>query len=197
MEIGLIYAPWATPLEPDELDGLIPWHISTQWQLNEWESQNIEKWFSWSRSARWDILTEIFCKKLHKNLFWGTWEWAWRFRKSDKNIWCSWVKVGVELKQVLNNAKYWLENETFPLHEIAIRLHHWLVLVHPFPNGNGRFSRAMADILLEREKVSPLSWKYFWDMEDSSEIRLRYIDSLKKADNWDFEGLVKLCSPDL
>jgi Fic-DOC domain mobile mystery protein B len=195
MEIKLIHVPWSTPLDPDELDGLIPWHISTQWDLNEWESLNIENGISWSKSARGNIFTEEFCKKLHKKMFAETWQWAWEFRKSDKNIWCPWIQVGVELRDVLDTAQFWFEHKTFPLHEIAIRLHYRLVFVHPFPNGNGRFSRAMADILLQRNKQTPLLWHTFGDLENTSHVREMYIASLRKADNWDFDDVIQLCSP--
>lgn len=37
------YALGATPLDLDEINGLIPSHITTQGQLNEWEAANILK----------------------------------------------------------------------------------------------------------------------------------------------------------
>jgi len=39
---------------------------------------------------------------------------------------------------LLDNCFYWIENKTFPEEEIAIRLKHRLVSIHPFSNGNGR-----------------------------------------------------------
>ena len=33
--------------------------------------------------------------------------------------------------------------------EIAVRLHHRLVAVHPFANGNGRHARTVADVLID------------------------------------------------
>ncbi len=110
----------------------------------------------WARISRGDIFTEHFCRKLHKEMFGETWKWAGEFRKSDKNIGCPWSRIGLELRDALDTAKYWTENKTFPIHDIAIRFHHRLVSVHPFPNGNGRFSRAMADILVFRSKEKPL-----------------------------------------
>lgn len=195
MAINLIYVPWATPLEIEEVDGLIPGHISTQWQLDEWETVNVSKWMQWGRRARLDIFTEQFCRKFHKEMFGNTWKWAWEFRKSDKNIGCPWSKIGLELRETLDTAKYWVENRTFPIHEIAIRFHHRLVSIHPFPNGNGRFSRAMADILLLRAKETPLAWNSFGNLSNANEIRKDYITALKKADNGDYSDLVQLCSP--
>lgn len=104
------------------------------------------------------MLTEEFCRKLHKSLFGETWNWAGEFRRSDKNIGCRWNQVGIELRKALEDARFWIENDTFSVYEIAIRFHHRLVFVHPFPNGNGRFSRAMADVLVSRKNLEPLLW---------------------------------------
>ena len=193
MEIKYIVG--ATPLEPEELSDLIPSHIQTQWQLNEWESINVESWLDWAQRGKKDIVTEMFCKTLHKKMFGKTWKWAGSFRRSDKNIGCPWIKIALELREVLDTTRFWIENKTFPIHEIAIRFHYRLVFVHSFPNGNGRFSRAMADILIARHKQTPLLWNTFWDIANMSDIHKKYIESLRKADNGDFSDLIDLCSP--
>lgn len=190
-----IYAPWATPLETEEIDALIPGHISTQGQLDEWEAMNISKWISWGNTARWDIFTEQFCRKLHKKMFGDTWEWAGEFRKSDKNIGCHWTKIGLELRDTLDTTKYWVEYKIFPIHEIAVRFHHRLVSIHPFPNGNGRFSRTMGNILIFRAKEASLAWNSFGNLWNTHEIRKLYIDALRKADNGDYLDLIQLCCP--
>ncbi len=94
-------------------------------------------------------------------MFGETWKWAGEFRRSDKNIGCPWSLVGIKLRNALDDAEFWVENKTFSVHEIAVRFHHRLVSVHPFPNGNGRFSRAMADILVFRNDWEPLLWNSF------------------------------------
>ena len=116
-------------------------------------------------------------------MFGDTWRWAGEFRKSDKNIGCPWPKIGLELREALDTVKYWVENRTFSIHEIAIRFHHRLVSIHPFPNGNGRFSRAMADILVFRAKETPLAWNSFGNLSSAHGIRKDYITALKTADN--------------
>ena len=43
------YPDGATLIDPDEAEGLMPTHITTQNQLNEWEQSNIleaERWVS-------------------------------------------------------------------------------------------------------------------------------------------------------
>lgn len=195
MAVRLEYPPGSTPLEAEELDALIPGHITTQGQLDEWETANVAKGMRWARTSRGDLFTEEFCRKLHKAMFGETWEWAGRFRKTDKNIGCSWNRVGIELRKTLDDAKFWMENGTFSIHEIAVQFHHRLVSVHPFPNGNGRFSRAMADILVFRNTSEPLLWTSLGNLANVGEIRKEYISVLKSADNGDYRWLIAFCVP--
>ena len=145
------YAPGATPLDPDEANGLIPKHITTQGQLNEWEQMNILDAEKWLRTQRFNIIqisTNAFIKKLHQRMFDQTWRWAGQFRKSNKNIGVDWLHIPVNLKVLMDDLCYQLENNIYPLDELAVRFHHRLVVIHPFANGNGRHARLMADILL-------------------------------------------------
>ncbi|MBI2308485.1 MAG: mobile mystery protein B [Rhodocyclales bacterium] len=82
-------------------------------------------------------------------MFGETWKWAGEFRKSDKNIGIDWLKISVEFRKLLDDVRYQLEHGSFPADEIAVRFHHRLVAIHPFPNGNGRHARLMADLLVE------------------------------------------------
>lgn len=195
MAIKLKYIEWATPIDASELDEIIPWYITTQGQLNELEALNIAKWLKWAYKSRWEMLSENFCKKLHKAMFDDVWKWAWEFRKTNKNIWCDWHLVWIELRKALDDVKFWVENKTFPIHEIALRMHHKLVYIHPFPNWNWRFCRAMADIMVSRYKLTPLLWQEFSNLANQSEIRNKYIKSLREADNWDYSMLLDLCIP--
>ena len=81
------YPEGATPLEPDEIEGLIPTHITTRAQLDRWEQDNINEALAWIEQRRpKDILSESFMKRLHKKMFCNVWQWAGKFRQSDKNI---------------------------------------------------------------------------------------------------------------
>ena len=132
------YLPGATPLDADELASLIPKHITLQGELNEWEQLNIEQGEAWARRQRKDILSEAFVGQLHQKMFGETWSWAGNFRKSNNNIGVDWQHVSVKLRDLLNDTRYQIEHTTYPPDEIATRFHHRLVLIHPFPNGNGR-----------------------------------------------------------
>lgn len=98
--------------------------------------------------------------------------------------------VAVKLNQLLGNAKYWVESETFPPDELAARVHHVLVWIHPFPNGNGRHSRMMADALLKQLGRPAFSWGGGGNLVSANEVRARYLAALRAADKNDFTELL-------
>jgi Fic-DOC domain mobile mystery protein B len=189
MAVELDYPAGATPLDADELANLIPGHITTQGELNEWEQLNIAQGEKWAHRQRKEILDEIFVRRLHRQMFGETWRWAGSFRKSDKNIGVDWLRIGVELKQLLDDARYQIEHSSFPADELAIRFHHRLVAIHPFPNGNGRHARLMADLLAMRLGRPRFTWGSA-SLVDPNEARQRYIKALQAADARDIAPLL-------
>jgi Fic-DOC domain mobile mystery protein B len=181
MTVWLDYPPGATSLDADELASLIPGHITTQGELNEWEQLNIVQGEQWARKQRKEILNEGFLRQLHKQMFRETWKWAGNFRKSDKNIGVDWLNIGVELKKLLDDVRYQVEHSAFPGDEIAVRFHHRLVAIHPFPNGNGRHARMMADLLVERLGKARFTWGSK-NLVDPDDTRKQYIAALQAAD---------------
>ena len=128
-----------TPLDPDEKAGLMPEHLATKGDLNDWEQENILRAVRWLKRVRApEVLSEGFCRELREQLFGKTWTSAGTFRKSDKNIGCDWRQVAVRLKDVFDNTRWWVDNATLPPDEIGARFHRDLVWIHPFPNGNER-----------------------------------------------------------
>lgn len=189
MAIKLDYPPGATPLDGDELASLIPGHIATQSELNEWEQLNIVQGENWVRKQRKAILNEAFLRQLHKQMFGETWRWAGEFRKSDKNIGVDWFNICVELKKLLDDTHYQIEHASYPPDEIAVRFHHRLVAIHPFSNGNGRHARLMADLLAERLGQPRFTWGSR-SLADQSETRQNYIAALQAADRRDIAPLL-------
>lgn len=180
-----------TPLDPDEKAGLIPDHLATKGELNDWEQENILKAVVWLKRARSpNVLSEGFCRDLHKRMFDKTWAWAGTFRKSDKNIGCDWTHIGHKLAQVFGNTQWWVDNATFPPDEIAARFHRDLVWIHPFPNGNGRHSRMMADALLRSMGHPVFSWGNGGSLVAVNEARIRYLAALRAADQGDYQLLM-------
>jgi Fic-DOC domain mobile mystery protein B len=188
-------ASGATPIEPKDLEGLIPKHISTQNELNELEASNILEGKKWAfGKKRNELLEEKFIKQLHKRMFAFIWKWAGTFRKSDKNLGIPWYNIVEELKILSEDTKYWIKNKTYNIDEIAIRFHHRLVFIHPFPNGNGRHARMMADLILYNFNNKMFSWGNNSLLNVSSsvtECRKKYLEALKEADRGNLEPLIK------
>lgn len=183
----------ATHLDPSERDGLRQTWITNRADLNVAEQENILKGALWARGRRGgaavDILTEDFGKALHERMFGDVWKWARKYRLTERNLGISAARIPAEMPMVFDDARYWVENKTFPSDEIAIRLHHRLTAIHPFPNGNGRHARMMADLLIERLGGKPFSWGG-GSLTDVGELRTKYINALQKADGHDVQPLI-------
>ena len=179
----------STPIDSDDLAGLIPKHIDTQEELNAWESQNILEAEPWAFKQQ-NILNVDFIKELHKKMFDHTWTWAGKFRHTDKNIGVDWKKIPVMLKDLCDDVQYWITNKTFSPDEIAVRFHHRLVYIHPFANGNGRHARLMADLLIVKLGGLRFSWGSGQDLTKSTPVRKQYIEALQLADKGDYSKLL-------
>ncbi len=180
----------STPLEPEEIFDLIPVHITAQAQLNVWEQRNILLAEQWAKKKKQNIVSVDFIQKLHKYMFDQTWKWAGKFRRSGKNIGVDFHMISIELKNLCDDVNYQLEHHSFPDDEIAIRLHHRLVWIHPFPNGNGRHARLMADLLIMQKGLPRFSWGATQDLYKITPIRQQYIESLREADRGDYSKLM-------
>jgi Fic-DOC domain mobile mystery protein B len=148
----------AKPLTPEEMRELIPAHISFRHELNQAEQTNIESAQDWALKRGRDPRSEKFVKELHRRMLNDVWRWAGKFRTSERNIGIAFYEIPVALRQLLDDAKAWIEYKTYPFDEIAVRFHHRLVQIHPFPNGNGRHTRLMADLLVIRLGGERFSW---------------------------------------
>ena len=185
-----VYAEGATLFNKDDAGQLIPKHMTTQSQLNEWEEANIIKAERWLLSRRKnDLLTVEFIKALHLKMFNETWLWAGKFRHHQTNIGVASFEIWPSLKTLLEDLKFWIDHDTFSPDEIAIRLHHRLVFIHPFPNGNGRHARLMTDAFLVKINAKRFSWGSI-NLSAPSETRSRYINALRKADQGDYDDLL-------
>ena len=194
MGLELKYEEGQTPLDEEEKEGLKIKSITTQRELDEFEQLNIEKAVELTIHTKLKpekILTEKFVKDLHKRMYGDVWKWAGEFRKSKKNIGISWIRIGIELKNLMDDTKYWIENNTYSPDEIAIRFKHRLVSIHCFPNGNGRHSRMMADIIMESIFDEDLFTWHQSKMVKANETRKEYINALRKADNGNVKPLIE------
>jgi Fic-DOC domain mobile mystery protein B len=189
--IDFIYPPGATPIDPDEAAGLVPRHISTQSELNAWEEANIVTADGWAfRQTKRELLDEGFVRDLHRKMFDETWRWAGTFRSSNKNIGVDWNQISTRLHDLLENTRYQIAHPVFPRDELAVRFHHQLVLVHAFPNGNGRHSRLMADALVTHLGGARFTWGQN-SLVTAGAPRDQYLNALRVADQGNPESLIQ------
>jgi len=194
MGLNLDYIDDQTPIDEEEKEGLLIKTISTRGELDEFEQQNIEEAMQWVFSKKFkakDAFTEKFIRNLHKRMYSNVWAWAGEFRKTNKNIGIDKHQIPIQLRVLCDDALYWVGHKTYPPEEIAIRFKHRIVSIHCFPNGNGRHSRLMGDIIIEKilgEKI--FSWGAS-DLSKSSDTRTVYIEALKAADAGDYGPLLE------
>lgn len=180
----------ATPLAPEERFDLKPSYVTLRSELNEVEALNVLAGERWALSRKRDALDETFLKRLHLRMFGDVWRWAGKYRTSARNLGVDHWTIEAAMRQALDDVRYWIDRTTFPPDEIAVRFHHKLVAIHPFPNGNGRWSRLAADLLviqLERERFT-------WggaSIAAASETRQAYVRALKSADGGDIGALLE------
>lgn len=187
------YPDGATPLDPDELDGLKFKHVSTRGELDQLEQAGITEGLKWlDKQKNPDVLSEAFVLELHKRLFGSVWKWTGIFRRTEKNIGVDPIQIAIQLRQLLDDAKYWVEHGTYSPKELAARFHHKLVFIHPFPNGNGRHARVMADAVLTKLLNEPaIDWAGGYRLEAMNERRDQYIAALRAADGHDMSALLE------
>lgn len=182
----------ATPLEPDELEGLKFPHVTTRGELDELEQANIEQGLAWISPRRGgSVFDDGFIRTLHKRLFGDVWSWAGEYRQTEKNIGIDPINIAVQLRMLLDDARYWAQNDTYPPLEAAARFHHRMVQIHPFANGNGRHARIATDIMLEDVyKHPPIAWASGFDLQADNARRDAYIAALRAADAGDLKPLL-------
>ena len=179
-----------TPLEPEEHEGLLPTWITYRGELNEMEQTNVAAGAAWARRQhRRDVLTVDFISELHRRMFNNVWAWAGKFRQTERNIGIDPAQISVQVHTALTDTRYWVDHQTCPPDEIAVRLHHRLVAIHPFPNGNGRAARLVADLLAARLGREPFTWGRA-SLINVSETRTRYVAALRAADDYDIRPLL-------
>lgn len=194
MGLDFEYNPGQTPLDPEEIDGLLIDTISTRGELDEFEQQNIEEAVQWvlKRRLRPDqILREAFICQLHQKMYGDVWSWAGQFRNTEKNIGIARWRIGPELRTLLDDTLYWVEHNTYPPEEIALRFKHRIVSIHCFPNGNGRHSRLMADIIIDKIfKQNVFSWGAA-NLVHQGETRVTYLQAVRAADAGNIGPLIE------
>ncbi len=180
----------STSLTEEEKQDLKAKWITTRAELNKMETQGIVNAERWLIKNKKDFLNIDFIKLLHKKMFGEVWKWAGKFRTTERNIGVAPYQIQEKLKILFDDIEFWIENKTYPEKEIAVRLHHKLVQIHPFPNGNGRISRLMADLLMKKFNRSFSIWNSDLLLE-SATLRKLYIVALQEADKGNYSKLIE------
>lgn len=181
-----------TPLSPEELADLIP-NLATKEELNEWERENIllaREWATADRTQPEEMASDEYIRKLHRKMFDQTWKWAGQYRVTEKNIGVPVHEIRERLMELLGDVRYWIEKGTHSPDEIAVRFHHRLVLIHPFPNGNGRHARLMADALVMKLGRPAFTWGSA-NLVREGEARTQYLDTIRAADRGNIQPLLR------
>jgi Fic-DOC domain mobile mystery protein B len=193
----------ATPVSDQEFKGLIPTFVATRADLNLVEQAGIaaaRTWVARSPAAHTveRVLSEQFIRDLHRQMYGRVWRWAGTYRTSESNIGVDPTRVPVAVRDLVDNARLWVAPGTaWITPELAcIRVHHQLVSIHPFPNGNGRHARLFADVLAQSVGVPPFTWGGA-DLNSSGPDRAAYLAALRRADRDpdDLDELLKFARP--
>jgi Fic-DOC domain mobile mystery protein B len=180
----------ATPLMPEEMQALIPTYISLRSELNEAEQQGILAAERWAfNTPHKDFLSAKLLRELHRRMFKDVWRWAGQYRTTARNIGVDAWQIPPRIKLLLDDTRFWVEQHTYSPDETAVRFHHRLVFIHPFPNGNGRHARLMADLFI----VQLQGYRFTWgraNLTTVSETRKLYIQALQAADRGDIMPLL-------
>lgn len=189
----------ATPLSPEDVKGLMPTWVATRADLNAVEQENIARAIAWTSANRElsslpSLMTERLIKMLHARMFADVWKWAGRYRQHDTNMGTNWPYISGQVRDLLEDVLVQvsdIENLPWSADELAVRFHHRLVAIHPFPNGNGRHSRLAADLLVQALGMPAFAWGSE-NLNRPGEARRAYLDALRTADNsYDYRPLTE------
>ncbi len=181
-----------TELPEEDRECLIPSHIATRADLYEAEQRNIAVALRRRRPSIDALLDDKYLRDLHRDMFKDRWTWAGRYRRRETNIGIDPTRIAVAVRNLVDDARTWVELGTFEPDELAARFHHRLVQIHPFPNGNGRHGRVAADYLVLSLGAQAFTWGRGLDVS-TDELRRTYRHALQRADNGQIDDLLAFC----
>lgn len=180
-----------TPLT--DFEGLLA-DVHTRDALNTLEFLNVskayEKYLLRRPSKKKASFIYDWFLKVHREMYEDVWAWAGTIRKSNKNIGVDKSQICETLKALEKDYPIWIGSKMDP-NEVAARLHHRLVWIHPFENGNGRWARLITNIYLKQIDLPLIVWPEKKLLEQGN-VRKQYLDALHKADEHDFKPLIAL-----
>lgn len=179
-----------TELSEEDRLGLIPTYIATRGELFDAEQRNIVEALLRRRPSLDVLLDDKYLRELHRAMFGQVWQWAGRYRPRETNIGIDPYQIPMAVRALIGDAQVWVDYGTYEPDELAVRFHHRLVAIHPFPNGNGRHGRVAADYLVTSLGRSPFSWGAGLQV-DTHQLRAAYRRALQRADANDLAALLE------
>ena len=180
-----------TPLTDEEREGLLPTYVSTRGELNDAEQRNIAAALLHRRLPSVEVLLDdTYLRQLHHAMFGDVWRWAGHYRLTERNVGMDPTQIPIVVRDLVDDARTWAKHSTFEPDEIAVRFHHRLVAIHPFPNGNGRHSRAAANYLVRALGREDFSWGAV-RTRTTAELRTAYLRALCAADGHELHPLIE------
>ncbi len=181
--------PGETPI--DDVSGLLLPEVVTRRQLNQVEAENIAaaaaKYLVGRLTEKEAPFTFDWLFELHREMFGKVWKWAGKARNHDLNFGCAFYDVEAQVLELVQTIPYWGNGDRYPLIEDAALLHYRAVKIHPFVNGNGRWSRMLSNIWLRKHGAKPVM-RPEPEIGVVSPIRSAYIDAIQAADKGDFQS---------
>ena len=180
-----------TPVDESMRDDLIPSHVQDMTELYELESENIALGIAWSCSTGKNHKDQTVWLELHKRLLGEVWRFAGSIRKTELQN-AEFLKpyqIRVALKELESDIKTWLEFKSYPPREMMAIFHEKLLTIHPFRDGNGRWSRVLVQFVCQRETFEMPSWGQ--RIPDDEARRQCYIAAIKIARSGDYQPLIE------
>lgn len=184
----------ATPLAEEELEGLIPDFVATRGDLNRVELESITgalpRLLALARAGGPDAVLDYgFVLDVHRRMFAQVWRWAGTLRRRGTNLGVEPHHIATSVMHAIDDARYWHDTGVYQPDDLAVRLHSTLVAIHPFPNGNGRAIRLMADLYLTSVGQPVFTWGGR-SIDQPGRIREAYLAAIHQADRGDYASLV-------
>jgi Fic-DOC domain mobile mystery protein B len=184
--------PGDTPI--DDFSELLVKGIKTKRELAVVEAENIReavvKYLAkrpTKRMARFDV---TWLLQLHREMLGHVWAWAGKVRPGTVNIGVPQAQIEPGLHSLASDLASW----TGFGHDLLSQstwLHHRAVQIHPFKNGNGRWSRLLANIWLKLNRHPLTVWPE-QKIGSVSIVRGEYIKAVQAADAGDYEPLLAM-----
>jgi len=178
---------------PIDISGLKVRGVTNRKELSVVEAENIAdaiyKYLGGPINRRTAKFNDVWSLRLHEEMFGRVWEWAGKLRHQELNLGVSASQVSQQLFSLFQDLAVW--DSAWPNRiEQAVHLHYHAVRIHPFKNGNGRWSRMLSNVWLQLHKHPIVEWPA--DIGETSPVRDEYLECLKMADNGEIEPLIEL-----